>query len=90
MSPLRTFRNYRRKSKLDDLEKEAEGNIRLYDFDNKLYISYLSTPLIPVEDAWTQKEILEKLSEVRKNYIAGKKKLRELKDPETTNEETVC
>jgi len=48
---------------------KAHDCICLDDFDDKIYIAYNGTPLIPVDDAWTQKEILAKLEETRKGYI---------------------
>ena len=51
------------------INEEASNTIYLDDFDDKIYISYNGAPLIPIEEKWTQKEILKKLEETRNSYI---------------------
>ena len=53
---------------------QAEDKVYLSDFDNSLYIAYDGTPLIPIEDNWTPKQILEELSKLRQNYVNSKMK----------------
>lgn len=57
-------------SRHNSIIQQAHSCICLDDFDNKVYIAYNGTPLIPVEDNWTQKEILNKLEDTREGYIA--------------------
>lgn len=74
MEWLRTFREKQQTSKQTNITLEAHECISLDDFDGKIYIAYNGTPMIPVEDNWTQKEILNKLNETRKGYINYKMK----------------
>ena len=52
----------------------SEEVITLADFDSSLYIAFQGTPLVPIEESWTSKEIFEELNKVRQNYIKSKKK----------------
>lgn len=74
MEWIKTFREKQQTSKQNNITLEAHDNISLEDFDGKIYIAYHGTPLIPVEDAWTQKEIINKLEETRQGYINYKMK----------------
>lgn len=74
MEWLRTFRERQQSSKQTNITLQAHECICLDDFDGKIYIAYNGTPMIPVEDTWTQKEILSKLDETRKGYINYKMK----------------
>ena len=42
------------------------------DLDNSMFIAFNGIPLVQIENDWTVPQILEKLSEVRKNYINAK------------------
>ena len=48
---------------------QAHDCICLDDFDGKIYIAYNGTPMIAVDEKWTQKEILAKLEETRQGFI---------------------
>ena len=48
---------------------QAHDSICLDDFDGKIYIAYNGTPMIAVDEKWTQKEILAKLEETRQGFI---------------------
>lgn len=69
MEFIRTLREKSQTRKEESIQKEAERRIRLSDFDNTLYISYDGTPLMPVEENCATKQIIEKLTMVRQNYI---------------------
>lgn len=69
MEWIRTLREKQQTSKQNSINEQAHNCICLDDFDDKIYIAYNGAPLIPVEDKWTQKEILAKLEETRKSYI---------------------
>lgn len=69
MEFIRSLREKYATQKQDDIMKEAEQVIRVSDFDDSLYISYSGTPIIQVEDNWTPKDILLKLSVIRHNYV---------------------
>ena len=53
----------------DDILKQAEEKICLGDFDDTLFIAYNGTPLIPIEEDWMPKRIVEELSKLRQNYV---------------------
>lgn len=70
----RTIREKQVTKHQDDLTKQAENKVYLSDFDNSLFIAYDGTPLVPIEDSWTPKQILEELSKLRQNYVNSKMK----------------
>lgn len=74
MEFIRTLREKQQTSRQNTINEQAHSCICLDDFDNKIYIAYNGTPLIPIEDSWTQKEILAKLEQTRKGFIAYKMK----------------
>lgn len=63
--------------KESDIRQQAKYLITVADFDSSLYIAYADTPLIPIEESWTSKEILQELSKIRQNYVNSK-----LKEPQ--------
>lgn len=69
MEFIRTLREKHQTSRQLGISEEASNVICLDDFDGKIYIAYNGAPLIPIEDKWTQKEILSKLEETRTSYI---------------------
>ncbi len=69
MEWIKTFREKQQSSKQNNITQQAHESICLNDFDGKIYIAYNGTPMIPVEDKWTQKEIINKLEETRNGYI---------------------
>lgn len=69
MEFIRTIREKHQTAKQENALKEAEQLITVSDFNQTLYITYAGTPLVAVEDNWTPKDILNKLSTVRNNYI---------------------
>lgn len=74
MEWIRSFKEKQQTSRQNNITLQAHDCICLDDFDGKIYIAYNGTPLIPVEDSWTQKEILRKLEETRQGYINYKMK----------------
>jgi hypothetical protein len=74
MELIRTIREKSQTRKQQELHRQAEDIITLSDFDHSIYIAYAGTPLVPVKEDWTSKEIVQKLSEIRQNYINSKKK----------------
>lgn len=72
MEFIRTLREQYATQRQDDIMKEAEEIIRVSDFANNLYISYGGMPLIQIEDDWMPKDILQKLSIIRHNYVNKK------------------
>lgn len=69
MEFIRTLKEKQQTSKQNNIVMQAQDAIYLADFDDKIYISYHGTPLIPIEDTWTQKDIIKKLKETRDSYI---------------------
>lgn len=74
MEWIKTFREKQQTSKQNNITLQAHDIISLDDFDGRIYIAYNGAPLIPVEETWTQKEILGKLEETRTSYINYKMK----------------
>ena len=69
MEFLNKFKEHQQTARQKDIYQQAKNNIKLIDFDDKIYIAFSNTPLIPVEESWTQKDIINKLTELRKSYI---------------------
>ena len=74
MEWIRTIREKQQSSKQKNISEQAHMTICLDDFDDKIFIAYNGAPLIPVEEGWTQKEILAKLEETRNSYMNYKLK----------------
>lgn len=55
MEFIRTFREKQQTSRQNTILAEAHDVICLADFDDKIYIAYNGTPLVPIESTWTQK-----------------------------------
>lgn len=72
MELIRTLREKAQTKQMEDFNKMAEEFITLSDFDGSIYIAFQNVPLIPINVAWTTKEILEELSKVRNNYVNAK------------------
>ena len=51
---------------------QSRRRIEVSDFEDKLYIAYDGTPVFPIEENWTTKEIMGRLYELRANYIKAK------------------
>lgn len=75
MEFIRTLREKQHISRQNDINDQAHSLIGLDDFDGRIFIAYNGTPLIPIDEKWTQKEILSKLEETRNSYINYKMKL---------------
>ena len=67
MEFIRTIRE-----KSQNKREEAESRIRIVDFDTTLYIAYDGTPLVAIEKNWATDKIIEKLSDIRQNYIKSR------------------
>lgn len=74
MELIRTLREKSQTKKEEDIRRMSEEIITLADFDSSLFIAYQGTPLVPIEESWTSKEIYEELSMVRQNFINSRKK----------------
>lgn len=74
MEFIRTLREKHQTSRQQDIMRMAEDLITVQDFDKTLYIAYQGTPLVPIKDEWTSKEIVSELTKVRQNYINVKMK----------------
>ena len=74
MELIRTIREKSQTRHENEIHRQAEYLITLSDFADSLFIAYEGTPLVPINEEWTSKEIIEKLSEVRQNYINSKLK----------------
>ena len=72
MELIRTLRERSQTKKQMEIHKLAEETITLSDFDNSLYIAFAGTPIVPIKEEWTSKEIVEELTKLRQNYIKSK------------------
>lgn len=81
MKWLKDFKTKQKIAQQYTIQEIAKGSIGLIDFNDTIYIAINDTPLVAVEDNWTKKEILDKLTEVRTNYINFKTKQKETKRP---------
>lgn len=75
MEFIRTWREKQHISRQNDISDQAHSLICLDDFEGRIFISYNGTPLIPLDEKLTQKEILAKLEETRNSYINYKMRL---------------
>ena len=74
MEFTRTLKNKQVTRHQDDLMRKAEDTIRIEDFDSNLYIAYEGTPLVPIQEEWTSKKIVQELNKLRTNYVNAKMK----------------
>lgn len=74
MELIRTLREKSQTRRQEVIQKLAEETITLSDFDNSIYIAFAGTPLVPIKEEWTSKEIVEELTKLRQNYINSKLK----------------
>jgi hypothetical protein len=72
MEFIRTLREKSQTRRQEEIQRQAEELITLSDFDSDLYIAYAGTPLVPIKEEWTSKEIVEELTKLRQNYIKSK------------------
>ena len=66
------LRAKRKKQKEREVTSQARRRIEVSDFDDKLFIAYDGTPVFPIDAEWTTKEIMQRLNELRANYIKAK------------------
>lgn len=74
MEFIRTLREKRQTAQQSSINDEALSTLGLSDFEGRLYIAYHGTPLIPIEDTWTSKEIIKKLESTRSSFIKYRKR----------------
>ena len=72
MEFIRTLREKSQTRREEEIHLMAEELIRLKDFKDTIYIAYQGTPLVPVKEEWTSREIVQELAKVRANYIDAK------------------
>ena len=75
MEFIRTLSEKQHISRQNDISDQAHSLICLDDFEGRIFITYNGTPLIPLDEKLTQKEILAKLEEMRNSYINYKMKM---------------
>lgn len=74
MELIRTLRQKQQASRQNSITQQAHSCICLDDFDGKIFISYNGTPLIPIDDKCSPKDILIKLEETRNSFISYRMK----------------
>lgn len=72
MEFIRTLREKSQTKREEDIRRQAEDLITLSDFGSSLYIAYQGTPLVPIKEEWTSKEIVQELDKIRQNFINSK------------------
>ena len=72
MEIFATIKARRKKAKEKEVMSQSRRRIEVSDFEDKLYIAYDGTPVFPIEENWTTKEIIQRLYELRANYIKAK------------------
>lgn len=60
--------------KQESIQKQAEKDIKLSDFCDVLYISFKGMPMVFIEPETPAKDIIERVQEIRKEYINFKEK----------------
>lgn len=73
MNIFARFKRDRQEAKERELTRQANQRIGVRDFEGHLYIAYDGTPLVPVKDEWTPKEIVAQLDILRGNYVKGRR-----------------
>lgn len=79
MELIRSLREKQQVSQQNSIIEQAHNAICLDDFDDRIFIAYNGAPLIPVEESWTQKEILKKLEDTRNSFIKYRQNQSKLK-----------
>ena len=74
MELIRTLREKSQTKREEDIRRQAEDLITLSDFNSSLYIAYQGTPLVPIQEEWTSKDIIQELDKIRQNFINSKMK----------------
>ena len=74
MELIRTLREKSQTRREEEIHKMAEDYITVQDFADNLYIAYQGTPLVPIKEEWTSKEIVLELNKVRQNFINARLK----------------
>ena len=69
MKIIKLFKEKQYASMQKGIKSNALKDIKLVDFDNKLYIAFYDVPILSIDSKWTQEDILKKLEEVRNTYI---------------------
>lgn len=72
MKIIARWKEKRQETKRKDLESQSRRRIEVSDFEDKLFIAYDGTPVFPIAAEWTTKEIMDRLYELRANYIKAK------------------
>lgn len=72
MELIEKWRERRDAARRQEMTEQARSRIRVADFDGSLFIAFDGTPLVPVEESWTQREIMQQLELLRGNYIKSK------------------
>ena len=72
MELIKSLREKSQTKREEDIRRQAEDLITLSDFGSSLYIAYQGTPLVPIKEEWTSKEIIQELDKIRQNFINSK------------------
>ena len=75
MELIRTIREKQEHRRQADIRRQAEETIRISDFADSLYIALNEVPLVKIEESWTTREIVDKLSSLRQNYINSRQRV---------------
>ena len=74
MEFIRTLREKKQARIKATIMQQSEDVIQLSDFNNEIFISYSGTPLMPIDNTMTPKDIVNKLAEIRQYYVNSRMK----------------
>lgn len=72
MQLLSNLRAKRQENRKKEIESQARQRIGIKDFDGELFFAYDGTPLLPVEENATPKEMLATPGTLRENFVKSK------------------
>lgn len=72
MNLFKKLRESQRSNRQHEIEEQAKSQIKVADFNGKLFIAVDGAHLFPIEDEWTPKEILLHLNMLRDNYVKSR------------------
>ena len=72
MNLFSDFKAKRRENRKKEIESQARQRIGVKDFDGELFFAVDGTPLLPVEENATPKQMLATLVTLRDNFVKSK------------------
>ena len=63
MKIIKLFKEKHYASMQKEIKSNALKDIKLVDFDNKLYIAFYDVPILSIDSKWTQEKIIKKFND---------------------------